>query len=1415
MNHVHHHICTCEQLEARRLLALTVPAFSSLPGAQRTIYLDFDGSAPFSWSNNQGTFAIHGPGPTTAPVPAFDTDDDNANFSAGELSSIQDIWSWASEKYSPFQVNVTTVDPGTPSVHVLIGGSASDWYDGTSGGTSKIGGWGSSPGNTCFAFSLDAVTNLLEDFGISRVEQFLGETCAHEAGHEWGLVHERTPDGSGGTSAYYPGDATRAPIMGGSSNNTSGARGIWWKTNNFTGQNSPDPVQDELDKLAGAGGPLTYRNDDYSFASPATLNVLSDGSILNPPTGVNGVIGNTADTDPWQFTATSNRITLTIDNALLGGMLAPTAYLRLVSTGATIFSTVTQANTTVSISSDQLTPGAAYQLVIGSQGEYGDIGQYRISGSMQTFAYYDPILRTVNVGGISGANNITISVAYNGAGDPGLLTVSDSFSGGTSSQQFPLAGLIMVKVTLGGSDDVLDARSLVPLIGGTAPPLFVDMGGGADVLELDASPITNATFEINSNTLMTYANTPMRILGGVEQVLLLGTVGNDNFNVHSWGYGRTLVAFGGSSDDLMTIDQAVSNTPGALIDFDGGAQTDTLTIPVVNTYAGSSTSVLGYNPDYAIQWGVDGGYIRQIQFSGSVETVAIVGTANSDNFSVADLPSTTTVSISGNGGDDNLQLGYTDPLGFFSQPFSDYTFGNVSFLGGAGTDAIYIDDRDHAGALAYTVTTASFKSNLSGMVSWNDTTDYLQALGVTSYGSIFDVSFGGYLSGLALYGGNASDGFYFSNCSMPNITVDGGAGADSLSIDDRGGTWLYTHIDYWPDHIDRFVSNGFGEFNYRFDFANIESPIYYVWDNVHSVNIYGVQSLPLGFPLTFVMGTGDDAVTVYPHDAQGNLTINGNLNITGGAGIDSVTINDTASSLPINYGFSNPGGNSTQDIAGMGAGLCGILNDVDHLYLNAGGGDDTFDFSTYQSFTPLSVNAGGGDDAFTLPGNVIRSFSQWITLWFMFDGGAGNDSFTLNDQSNATGGWTYFVRGGAVPSIERYQNFGPDAGVNIPNIEMMTINSGAQADSLALLTLAAGTSLFFNGGDGNDAVLAGLSTSLPEIQGAVWFDGQNGAGDNVRVSYNAAETAQTVHITQSGIGAFPGDNFFGAGGSIHFASTVEQVTVTGGSGPDTFYVQPSSFATISVTAGSPTTSPGDTLILALAGVQNYVLNGSPASGSLTSSNRMPLSYGEFEGNANIDATAPAAQAGILNLDGIVVGAVRRQSIDVQFSENIGLITPSSLLLTNLTTGQIIPSSSMAVAFDAATNVAHFTFPGQPYGALPDGEYHLTLEPTYADAFGNAAADPFESDIFSLAGDANHDRSVNSDDFNIFATNFGTSGNVFSGGDFNYDGLINSDDFNILATRFGVTLTGPSFSASRITVPPLPRIIRELSDDAAS
>src|SRR5204863_3025199 len=98
------------------------------------------------------------------------------------------------------------------------------------------------------------------------------------------------------------------------------------------------------------------------------------------------------------------------------------------------------------------------------------------------------------------------------------------------------------------------------------------------------------------------------------------------------------------------------------------------------------------------------------------------------------------------------------------------------------------------------------------------------------------------------------------------------------------------------------------------------------------------------------------------------------------------------------------------------------------------------------------------------------------------------------------------------------------------------------------------------------------------------------------------------------------------------------------------------------------------------------------------------------------------------------------------------------------------------------------------GILPDGNYRLLLPAgSVNDSANNALAADYVFDFFVLTADANHDRSVNTIDFNLLAANFAQSGKTFSQGDFDYSGTVDTIDFNLLAANFAKTLAPGSIA----------------------
>jgi len=144
---------------------------------------------------------------------------------------------------------------------------------------------------------------------------------------------------------------------------------------------------------------------------------------------------------------------------------------------------------------------------------------------------------------------------------------------------------------------------------------------------------------------------------------------------------------------------------------------------------------------------------------------------------------------------------------------------------------------------------------------------------------------------------------------------------------------------------------------------------------------------------------------------------------------------------------------------------------------------------------------------------------------------------------------------------------------------------------------------------------------------------------------------------------------------------------------------------------------------------------------------------------------------------------------VAVSENVGpSVDSGDAFIKNLTTNALVPDAFVQVNYNAATNTASFTFPGYAHGALPDGNYKVTIPPSsFEDLAGNELAAGLSGTFYFVAGDANHDRTVELTDFTILAANFNGQGKTFDQGDFNYDGVVDLTDFTILASKFNYTL----------------------------
>jgi subtilisin-like proprotein convertase family protein len=403
-----------EFLEAR-LVPAGEFSLHSLPGATKVIYLDFDGHTTTGTRWN----ATNGP---TIITPVYSIDSiRTTNFSAQELVNIREIWERVAEDFRPFNVDVTTEDPGVSGL-INSGGSDTTWgIRATIGGLSTIlpvdgpgavgialfNSFNDNADEPCFIFS--------EEYGppfYNNTQHIKGvaETISHEVGHTLNLVHDGNL-----TTAYFGGHGTFqdgwAPIMGNSDNHnvTQWSIGEYQNARNWPGGPPVANTQDDLAVIASTTNGISYRSDDYG-SNIANASVLG----LTSPTIINttGIIERTADLDFFRFNLVSGgAVSININPVANGPNLNIEA--KLYDGNGTLITTSSPTNSLAASLTNTLQAGTYYISVDGvgngspltnGYSDYASLGLYTITGTLPNVVN-NPII-TGPSGGPGAANSI-------------------------------------------------------------------------------------------------------------------------------------------------------------------------------------------------------------------------------------------------------------------------------------------------------------------------------------------------------------------------------------------------------------------------------------------------------------------------------------------------------------------------------------------------------------------------------------------------------------------------------------------------------------------------------------------------------------------------------------------------------------------------------------------------------------------------------------------------------------------------------------------------------------------------------------------------------------------------------------------------------------------------------------------------
>jgi PKD repeat protein len=427
----------------------------SLPGAKHTIYLDFDGHTTVgtTWNSAYGVLEI--------VSPPYDIDGDPSSFSATEIERIQQAWQIVAEDYAPFNVNVTTQDPGAAALS-YSGGGDTQWgtrvviTDDTfancgCGGHAYIGSFDDYTDEPVFVYNSSLV-------GVS-------EASTHEVGHALNLSHDGTS-----SATYYTGHGSGetgwAPLMGASYYQpvTQWSMGEYYDANNGGPSANYGNGPDDLAVIASLtnGNGFGYRADDHGDSRQAATPMAVNGTAVSGA----GVIERTSDVDVFSFSTGAGPVSLSIDGAGPRTNLDVQAELYDASDNLVA---VSDPASLVAASLNVTLDAGTYYLHIDGTGtgdplsssptgytEYGSLGQYTISGTIVDTGSNTPPTASFS----SSTSDLTASFTDTSTDVDGTVVSWDwDFGdGNTSTEQDPshtyaAAGTYTVSLVVTDDDD--------------------------------------------------------------------------------------------------------------------------------------------------------------------------------------------------------------------------------------------------------------------------------------------------------------------------------------------------------------------------------------------------------------------------------------------------------------------------------------------------------------------------------------------------------------------------------------------------------------------------------------------------------------------------------------------------------------------------------------------------------------------------------------------------------------------------------------------------------------------------------------------------------------------------------------------------------------------------------------------------
>lgn len=344
----------------------------SRPGAKRVLVLDFDGhtTTGTAWNSSYGDPIIS---------PAYDTDGDRTSFSNTEMDRIQNVWRSVAEDYAPFDVDVTTEDPGPDAI--TRSSNTDDRY-----GTRVVMTVDDFAGCGCGGFAYVGTFDYVGDyykpaFVFNTSEVGVAEAVSHEAGHNLGLYHDGIINGASYYTGHGSGATGWAPIMGVGYYKQL----VQWSQGEYASANN---THDDIQIIQNNGALLMADDHGNDQANSTVLGNTTDGTTVT--LNGTGLIERRTDIDFFHFISGDGNVSLTINPVPFSLNLDILA--KLYDANGSLIATSNPVDSLSASINETALPAGEYFFSVDGIGkgdplgigytDYASLGQYSISGSV-------------------------------------------------------------------------------------------------------------------------------------------------------------------------------------------------------------------------------------------------------------------------------------------------------------------------------------------------------------------------------------------------------------------------------------------------------------------------------------------------------------------------------------------------------------------------------------------------------------------------------------------------------------------------------------------------------------------------------------------------------------------------------------------------------------------------------------------------------------------------------------------------------------------------------------------------------------------------------------------------------------------------------------------------------------------------